>query len=89
MNNFFVRIEQFVCAMYIKLLKEPKQVVYTGNDSTFSLIKDLKKAKIKKIFVATDKNITGLNLTYNLLNTLKVNNFEYLILLTSSNRLST
>ena len=43
MNKFFVRIEQFVCAMYIKLLKEPKQSVYIGNDSTFKLIKELKK----------------------------------------------
>lgn len=77
MNKLFVRIEQFVCAIYIKLFKEPKQVVYTGNDSIFKLVKELKKIKVKKVFIATDKNISNLNLAGNLLNTLKVNNIDY------------
>lgn len=77
MNNFFVRIEQLACVMYIKLLKEPNQQLYIGNDSTFKLIKELKKKKCYNVFVATDKNITKLNLVGLLLNTLKANNINY------------
>jgi len=77
MNKLFVRIEQFICAMYIKLLKEPKQEVFIGNDSVFKLIKELKKLKINNIFVATGKKISKLNLVGNLLSTLKINNINY------------
>lgn len=77
MNKLFVRIEQFVVAMYIKLLKEPRQKLYTGKDSLFSLVKEMKKEKYSKVFVVTDKNIMGLNLIGDLLKTLKVNNIDY------------
>lgn len=77
MNKLFVRIEQFVCALYIKLLKEPKQVVYTGDNSVFKLVKELKKQQKSNVFVATDKNISKLNLVGELLNTLKINNINY------------
>lgn len=79
MNKLFVRIEQFIVAMYIKLLKEPKQKLYTGKESLFNLVKEMKKEKYTKVFVVTDKNIMGLNLIGELLNTLKVNNIEYFV----------
>ena len=79
MNNFFVRIEQFVCAMYIKLLKEPKQTVYVGDDSTFNLVKELKKKQLNNVFVATDKTIVKLNLIGSLLSSLKANNINYIL----------
>lgn len=77
MNNFFVRIEQFVCAMYIKLLKEPMQKLYVGKDSIFKLIKELKKMQGNNVFIVTDKNIVKLNLIGELLNILKTNNINY------------
>lgn len=77
MNKLFVRIEQFVCAMYIKLLKEPTQTLFIGSDSSFKIIKELKKKQIKKVFIATDKTIVKLNLIGQFLNTLKVNNIDY------------
>ena len=80
MNNFFVRIEQFVCAMYIKLLKEPKQTVYVGDDSTFNLVKELKKKQLNNVFVATDKTIVKLNLIGSLLSSLKANNINYIVI---------
>ena len=43
MNKFFVRITQTGVAIYIKMLKEPKQELYIGDDSTFKLVKELKK----------------------------------------------
>lgn len=79
MNKIFVRIEQFVCAMYIKLLKEPVQKIYTGSESTFSLVKELKKQQAKKVFVITDKNIVKLNLIGYFLNTLKTNKIDYVL----------
>ena len=79
MNKFFVRIEQFICAMYIKMLKEPKQTVYTGNDSTFNLVKELKKKQVKNVLVVTDKNIVKLNLIGAFLDALKVNNIDYFL----------
>lgn len=77
MNNFFVRIEQFFCVIYIKLLKEPKQQLYIGKDSTFKLIKELKKTKVSNVFIVSDKNIVKQNLVGSLLSTLKANNFSY------------
>ena len=79
MNKFFVRIEQFVVAMYIKLLKEPKQKVYIGKDSLFSLIKEMKKEKFNKVLIVTDKNIISLNLIGSLLSSLKLNNINYVL----------
>jgi len=77
MNKFFVRIEQFAVAMYIKLLKVPQQSVYIGNDSMFKLVKELKRKKANNILVVCDKNIVKLNLVGSLLNTLKSNNINY------------
>lgn len=77
MNNFFVRVTQTGCALYIRMLKEPKQELYIGDDSTFKLIRVLKKKQLKKVFIATDKNIVKLNLIGYLLNTLTANNIEY------------
>lgn len=79
MNNFFVRIEQFVCAIYIKLLKEPKQTVYIGDNAIFSLVKNLKKKQLKNIFIATDKTIVKLNLIGSLLEMLTINNINYVL----------
>ena len=79
MNKLFVRLEQFVIATYIRLLKEPKQTVYVGNDSTFRIVKELKKKQAKKVLVVTDKNIVKLNLIGSLLNTLKSNNINYYV----------
>ena len=77
MNIFFVRVTQTGCALYIRMLKEPKQELYIGDDSTFKLIRVLKKKQLKKVFIATDKNIVKLNLIGYLLNTLTANNIEY------------
>ena len=79
MNKLFVRIEQFVCAMYIKMLKEPAQKLYIGHDSIFKLVKELKKKKVNKTLVVTDKNIVKLNLVGELLDTLKVNKIDYVL----------
>ena len=79
MNKLFVRIEQFACAMYIKLLKEPRQTIYIGNDSTFKLVKELKKKQVSNALVVTDKTIVKLNLIGSLLNTLKANNINYFL----------
>lgn len=79
MNKLFVRIRQFFCAIYIRTLKVPKQNLYVGNDSIFRLVKELKKLKMGNIFVVSDKNITKLNLLGSLLETLKVNNFNYFL----------
>ena len=79
MNNLFVRTTQFGCAMYIKLLKEPKQSVYTGDNSIFSLVKNLKKQQLNNVFIATDKTIVKLNLIGLLLEMLSVNNINYVL----------
>lgn len=79
MNNFFVRIEQFVCAVYIKMLKEPKQELYIGNNSLFDLVKISKKKKLSKILIVSDKTIVKLNLIGSFLNFLKANNIDYFV----------
>lgn len=79
MRKLYVPIEQFAVVSYLKLLKEPKQQVFVGGDSLFSLIKTMKKEKYNKVFVATDKNIMNLNLIGSLLNSLKGNNIEYVV----------
>lgn len=79
MNNFFVRVGQFICAMYIKTLKEPKQELYIGKDSLFSLVKILKKKKISKTLIVCGKTIAKLNLIGMFLNYLKANHIDYLV----------
>ena len=79
MNNFFVRVGQFICAMYIKTLKEPKQELYIGKDSLFSLVKILKKKKIAKTLIVCGKTIAKLNLIGMFLNYLKANHIDYLV----------
>lgn len=79
MNNFFIRIEQFVCAMYTKTLKEPIQELYVGNNSLFNLVKVAKKNKISKVFIVSDKTIAKLNLISLFVNLLKANNIDYFV----------
>lgn len=79
MRKLYVPIEHLAIVSYIKLLKEPKQQVFVGNDSLFSLVKTMKKEKYNKVFVVTDKNIMKLNLIGSLLSSLKGNNIEYVV----------
>lgn len=77
MKKIYLGIVHLAIISYIKLLKAPVQQVYSGTDSVFNLLKNIKKEKYNKVFVATDKNIMRLNLIGSLLSSLKVNNIEY------------
>lgn len=79
MKKIILSIVHFFIAIYLKILKTPKQQVFTGSDSTFNLIKSMKKEKFNKVFVVTDKNIMKLNLIGTLLSSLKANNIDYYI----------
>lgn len=77
MNKFFVRLEQFAVVTYIRMLKEKTPKLYTGENSSFELVKEMKKNKVSNILVVTDKTIMKLNLIGSLLDTIKANNINY------------
>lgn len=79
MRKLYVPIEHLAIVSYIKLLRESKQEVYVGKDSTFKLIKVIKKEKYNKVFIVTDKNIMKLNLIGSLLTSLKANKIDYFV----------
>ena len=79
MNKFLVSIEHLAIISYLKLLKVKEQKVFTGKDSIFNIVKEIKKEKLNNVFIATDKNIMKINLIGPLLSSLKVNNIDYYV----------
>lgn len=77
MNKLLVRIEQFFVVNYIKLLKVKSPKVYTGKDASFSLIKEMKKGKVKNVLVVTGPTISKLNLIGTILDSMKLNNIDF------------